>query len=68
MNRRVGTVNRKKRIVQAPRVSEESSDEEFELEKRKYSKRSNVKRPIEQGMKQLSRKRRCCIVCITNKL
>lgn len=59
INRRACTINRKKRIAQAHKITEESSDEEFELEKRKYSKRSNVKRPIEQGMKQLSRKRRC---------
>ena len=44
----------------------EESDEEFELEKQGYKKKSNVKRPIDQerrGNQQKHRKRQCWIVC-----
>ena len=61
--RRIQTVNRRKRVAKAPKIEESDSDEEYELEKRPYTKRSNVKRPIDQGFRQLSRKRHCFRVC-----
>ena len=54
----------KRRTTRAPQ--REESDEEFELEKQGYKKKSNVKRPIDQerrGNQQKHRKRQCWIVC-----
>lgn len=52
----IQTDNRKRRITRIPKKKADS-DEEFSIESVKYSKKSSVKRPIDQGLKL--HKRRC---------
>ena len=50
--------------LRSKRKQKEESDEEFVLEDEKKAKRSNVKRPIDQGVGSASKRRgRVYIVC-----
>ena len=51
--------------LRSKRKQKEESDEEFVLEDEKKAKRSNVKRPIDQGVGSVSKRRgRLYIVCL----
>lgn len=51
--------------LRSKRKQKEESDEEFVLEDEKKAKRSNVKRPIDQGVGSASKRRgRVYIVCL----
>ena len=58
-------MRRRKVQLRSKRKQREESDEEFVLEDEKKAKRSNVKRPIDQGMGSASKRRgRVYVVCL----
>ena len=57
-------MRRRKIQLRNKRKQREESDEEFVLEDEKRTKRSNVKRPIDQGVGSVSKRRgRVSVVC-----
>ena len=58
-------MRRRKVQLRSKRKQREESDEEFVLEEEKKAKRSNVKRPIDQGVGSVSKRRgRVYAVCL----
>ena len=58
-------MRRRKVQLRSKRKQREESDEEFVLEDEKKAKRSNVKRPIDQGVGSASKRRgRVYTVCL----